>query len=117
MRMTLEDVVQELRRHGIPILNTVIPRIAKYSRLEEEEDDVPLLSNLNFKNPNFTQAIRLDDGLAMSLLPPYLAAELLSAENDTLSAWFMNQYREALNDMRNNADGSFEPIPLPYGAF
>jgi len=108
----------EYKYRTISILNTVIPRIAKYSRLEEEdEDDIPLLSNLNYKNPNFTQAIRLDDGLAMSLLPPYLAAELLSAENDTLSAWFMNQYREALNDMRNNADGSFEPIPLPYGTF
>lgn len=106
----------EYKYRTISILNTVIPRIAKYSRLQEE-DDIPLLSNLNFKNPNFTQVIRLDDGLAMSLLPPYLAAELLSAENDTLSAWFMNQYREALNDMRSNADGSFEPIPLPYGTF
>ena len=58
-----------------------------------------------------------DDMLALALLPPYLAAELLSAENDVLSAWFMNQYREALQDVRSNAAGEFEAIPTPYGLF
>ena len=75
------------------------------------------LVNYNYKNPDFDQPVGLDDMLALALLPPYLAAELLSAENDVLSAWFMNQYREALQDVRSNAAGEFEAIPTPYGLF
>ena len=45
------------------------------------------------------------------------AAQLLSAENETLSAWFLNQYRENFNDIRNKSLGDFEAISTPYGLF
>jgi hypothetical protein len=53
----------------------------------------------------------------MSLLPYYLAAQLLSAENETLSAWFMNLYRESFADLRNKMLAEFEQISTPYGGF
>ena len=61
--------------------------------------------------------IMLDDDLCIGLLPFYLAAQLLSAENEALSAWFMNRYREFFNDLRDMVPASFEPITTSYGGF
>ena len=109
----------EYKYRTISILNTVIPRVFKYSTYYDKDggQNVPILVNYDYKNPDFDQPVGIDDMLALALLPPYLAAELLSAENDVLSAWFMNQYREALQDVRSNAAGEFEAISTPYGLF
>ena len=109
----------EYKYRTISILNTVIPRVFKYSTYYDRDggQNVPILVNYDYKNPDFDQPVGLDDMLALALLPPYLAAELLSAENDVLSAWFMNQYQEALQDVRSNAAGEFEAISTPYGLF
>jgi hypothetical protein len=55
--------------------------------------------------------------LSLACLPYDLAAQLLSAENETLSAWFMNRYRESFNDLRNRLPADFERISTPYGTF
>ena len=109
----------EYKYRTISILNTVIPRVFKYSTYYDRDggENVPILGNYDYKNPDFDQPVGLDDMLALALLPPYLAAELLSAENDVLSAWFMNQHREALQDVRSNAAGEVEAISTPYGLF
>lgn len=59
----------------------------------------------------------LKDTLCLSLLPYYLAAQLLAGENEALAAWFMNRYRESFADLRDMVPAEFEAIPMPYGGF
>ena len=105
----------------ISILNSVIPRLYAYSSNYVDKGkgrNVPRqLTASDYGNPDFGQTIPLDDVLSLSLLPYYLAAQLLSAENETLSAWFMNQYRENFNDVRSKTLADFEAISMPYGGF
>ena len=53
----------------------------------------------------------------MSCLPYYLAANLLSGENESLSAWFLNRYRETMLDVRDRIPRQWEKITTPYGLF
>lgn len=109
----------EYKYRTISILNAVIPRVYQYSSGYETDDGtgVPVLDASDYKDPDFDQIVLLDERIALSLLPPYLAAQLLSAENDALASWFMNQYREAVQDVKNNIGAEFEPITTPYGLF
>lgn len=111
----------EYKFRTISILNSIIPRLYIYSSTyvdEGESRTAPQkLTAADYAKPDFEQAIPLDDVLALSLLPYYLAAQLLSAENENLAAWFMNQYRENFNDIRNKAVADFEAIETPYGLF
>lgn len=112
---------QEYKYRTISILNSVIPALYPYSGdYDPGESGRPtpqILAWDDYKNPDFTQIIALDDTLCLALLPYYLAAQLLSAENETLSAWFMNRFREFFNDLRNKVPADFERIPTPYGTF
>jgi hypothetical protein len=111
----------EYKFRTISILNSVIPRLYSYSSNYTDKGKVRnaprKLEADDYKNPDFEQTIPLDDVLSMSLLPYYLAAQLLSAENETLSAWFMNLYRESFADLRNKMLAEFEQISTPYGGF
>ena len=111
----------EYKSRTISILNSVIPALYPFSGNYEVGDSgrptPEILSWGDYKNPDFTQVIGLDDTLCLAVLPYYLAAQLLSAENDTLAAWFMNRYREAFNDLRNRIPAEFEKISTPYGTF
>ena len=111
----------EYKYRTISILNSVIPALYPYSGNYEPvasgRPTAQILEWGNYQNPDFTQAVDLDDTLCLSVLPYYLAAQLLSAENETLSAWFMNRYREAFNDLRNRIPAEFEKISTPYGLF
>ena len=51
------------------------------------------------------------------MLPYFLAAQLLSAENETMSNWFMSRYRGAFNDIRSRVPAEFERIETSYGGF
>ena len=66
----------EYKYRTISILNTVIPRVFKYSTQYDRDggQNVPILVNYDYKNPDFDQPVGLDDMLALALLPPYLAA-------------------------------------------
>ena len=112
---------QEYKYRTISILNSVIPALYPYSgNYDSSLSGRPSPRQLyydNYKNPDFDQSIPLDDTLSLTLLPYYLAAQLLSAENETLSAWFMNRYREFFNDLRNKVPAEFEKISAPYGYF
>lgn len=111
----------EYKSRTISILNTAIPRLYPYSsnfdRMASGRPEPVILGCDDYANPDFEQIIMLDDSLCLGLLPFYLAAHLLSGENEALAAWFMNQYRECLNDFKRNVPASFEPIPTPYGLF
>lgn len=111
----------EYKYRTISILNSVIPRLYVYSSTYVDKGKgrtAPRqLTTEDYANPDFEQTIPLDDVLSLSLLPYYLASQLLSAENETLSAWFMNMYRENLNDIRNRSLADFEAISTPYGLF
>ena len=112
---------QEYKFRTISILNSVIPALYPYSGTYNPttagRPTVRKLAADDYKNPDFDQSIPLDDTLSMSVLPYYLAAQLLSAENEALSAWFMNRYRETFNDLRNRIPADFERISTPYGLF
>lgn len=112
---------QEYKYRTISILNSVIPALYPYSgNYEVGESGRPAAKILawdDYKNPDFTQEIALDDTLCLSLLPYYLAAQLLSGENEVLAAWFMNRYRESFADLRDMVPAEFEAIPMPYGGF
>lgn len=111
----------EYKYRTISVLNSIIPRLYIYSStFNDKGKSRPAPRQLmadNYQSPDFGQTIPLDDVLSLSLLPYYLAAQLLSAENEVLSAWFMNMYRENLNDIRGNMLSDFEAIPRPYGLF
>ena len=112
---------QEYKSRTISILNTAIPRLYPYSsnydRSAAGRPAANILKCGDYRNPDFTQVIMIDDDLCLGLLPFYLAAQLLSGENEALAAWFMTQYRESLNDFKRNIPASFEPISTPYGLF
>lgn len=112
---------QEYKFRTISILNTVILALYPYSSTRANDGSgrpqCPLLIADNYKNPDFDQTIPLDDTLSATLLPVYLAAQLLSGENETLAAWFMTRYREMFIEVRDNLPAEFESISMPYGAF
>lgn len=114
---------KEYKLRTISILNSVIPALHPYSGNYYGEDGgsgrpaPPLLYVDDYAAPDFEQWIRLDDTLSASVLPYYLAAQLLSSENETLSNWFMLRYREAFTDIRNRIPAEFEAISTPYGLF
>ena len=111
----------EYKFRTISILNSVIPALypfsGNYSPAASGRSSPRQIYADDYKNPDFDQSIPLDDTLSLTCLPYYLAAQLLSAENETLAAWFMNRYREAFNDLRNRVAADFEPIAMPYGGF
>lgn len=111
----------EYKMRTISILNSIIPGLYVYSgNYNTDAGGRPAPRQLyvdNYAEPDFEQTIPLDDVLSLSVLPYYLAAQLLSAENEALAAWMKNQGREMLNELRNTVPASFEAISLPYGAF
>lgn len=118
---TVTTDTQEYKYRTISILNSIIPVLYPYSGDFADPGygrpvPAPLWAD-DYKNPEFQQAIPLDDGLSMACLPYFLAAQLLSSENDTLSNWFMNQYRLSLSDIKSKVPATFEAIKMPYGAF
>lgn len=118
---TMTVDTNEYKSRTISVLNTAIPRLYPYSsnydRNAGGRPKAQKLATADYANPDFTQIIALDDDLCAGLLPFYLAAELLSGENDSLAAWFMSQYRENLSDFKRNIPASFESIATPYGLF
>jgi hypothetical protein len=112
---------QEYKFRTISILNSVIPALYPYSgtfKIGKAARPVPtqLIAD-DYQNPDFEQTIPLDDALSLSVLPYFLAAQLLAGENETLAAWFMNRYRELFMDLRDMVPASFEPITTSYGGF
>ena len=93
------------------------PYSSNYNRTAYGRPKVSALYCDNYAVPDFEQTIALDDDLALGLLPFYLAAQLMSGENDNLASWFMTQYRENLNDFKRTGLSSFESIDTPYGLF
>lgn len=118
---TMTEDTKEYKFRTISILNSVIPALYPYSGdYTDEGSGRPTCRQLyadDYKAPDFEQPIPLDDVLSLALLPYYLAAQLLSSENDVLSNWFMSRYRDTLYDVRNKVPASFEPISTPYGLF
>lgn len=111
---------REYKSRTISILNTIVPRLYPYSsNYDRNEQGRPciVLERGDYANPDFTQVILLDDVISMGVLPFYLAANLLSGENESLAAWFMNQYRESFAEVKRTAPASFEAISTPYGTF
>jgi hypothetical protein len=112
---------QEYKFRTISILNSVIPALYPYSgNYTQTASGRPKPRQLDwedYRNPDFEQSIPLDDTLSLSVLPYYLAAQLLSGENEDLASWFLTRYREAFNDVRNKMLAEFESISTPYGLF
>ena len=112
---------QEYKYRTISILNSVIAALYPYSGTYKAGTAArPVPQQLyadDYRNPDFEQPIPLDDALSLTVLPYYLAAQLLSGETDTLAAWFMNRFRQSFNDLRNRIPADFERISTPYGLF
>lgn len=111
----------EYKYRTVSILNSIIPTLYPYSgTFVQTASGRPSPRQLyvdDYKAPDFEQSVPLDDTLSLSVLPYYLAAQLLSAENETMAAWMKNQGRENLNDLKNKVPASFEAISTPYGLF
>lgn len=119
---TLTTDTQEYKYRTLSILNAILPSLYPYSDTCDYSGSgrpsCPALSTgSGYSDPDFTQPVPLDDTLALGVLPYALAAHLLSGENEDLSAWFLARYTQTFADLRNKIPGSFEPIPMPYGAF
>ena len=111
----------EYKLRTISILNSIIPSLYAYSGNYKKPDSGRAAPRQlyadSYANPDFDQNIPLDDVLSLSVLPYYLAAQLLSSENEELAAWMKNQGREILNDVRFKVPATFEKITTPYGLF
>ena len=111
----------EYKYRTISILNSVIPRLYPYSgTYKQTAKGRPAPAALyveDYKEPDFEQTIPLDDVLCFSLLPYYLAAQLISAENTELANWCLNIYNGHFNDLRYKVPGDFEKITTSYGLF
>lgn len=118
---TMTADTTEYKSRTISILNTAIVRLYPYSTNYDRDSsgrpEPAILFCSNYADPDFEQIIMLDDSLCLGLLPFYLAAQLLSGENESLAAWFMSQYRENLAEFKRNVPASFEQISTPYGLF
>ena len=108
---------EEYKYRTISILNGVIPALRPYSEKPWKDRTAAILYAEDYKNPRFNQEIPLDDTLCASLLPLYLAAMLLSGEDEDRSALFMNRYERVFLDIRNKLPAEFESITPIYGLF
>jgi hypothetical protein len=119
--MTTTVDTKEYKLRTISILNSVIPALVPYSggggRPIDLRINPPRLLIFDYREPDFTQAIPLDDTLSLAVLPYYLASQLLSSENEDLASWFMTRYRESFLDLRHKVPEAFEPIRPVYGLF
>ena len=111
----------EYKYRTISILNTAIMLLYPYSGgYSPGTSGRPACRQLyydDYADPDFEQTVPLDDTLSLACLPYYLAAMLMSSENEDLANWFMTQFRVALNDMKNKIPADFTAISMPYGAF
>lgn len=119
---TVTGDTQEYKYRTLSILNTVIPAVYPYSDTYDTESEgrpVPPLLEIgkNYTAPNFQQEIGLDDTICAAVLPLYLAAQLIFAENEALAQWLMSRYQIALADVKSKIPGVFKPIATPYGLF
>lgn len=118
---TVSTDTAEYKYRTISILNSAIaalfPYSGNYSAGTKGRPSARQLYVEDYANPDFEQTIPLDDTLSLACLPYYLAAMLLSSENDSLSNWFMNHYRIALADLKGKVPADFAPINTPYGLF
>lgn len=111
----------EYKYRTLSILSALIPSLYPYSGTYEQSDSGrPSPSQLiadDYQNPDFDQTIPLDDTLSLAVLPWFLAAQLLSVENESLANWMYSRGTVALNDLRNKVPAQFETIESPYGYF
>lgn len=112
---------REYELRTISILNTVMPALYPYSSNYDRTAPgrpcaTPLVAE-NRREPDFTQAIPLDDALCWGLLPFYLASLLRSSEDTEFSVRMMTEYNNAFANIRDKLPAEFEPIPTPYGLF
>ena len=106
----------------ISILNATIPHLYPFSDTYQSSDPgtrpvCPRLVVSDYRTPDFTQSIPLDDSLAIGVLPYALASQLLAGENEELSSYFQNQYMQQFSILKDKILGVWEKIPLPYGTF
>lgn len=108
----------EYKLRTISILNSIIPGLYPFSATYDPAKPFSdaLLAG-DYSKPDLTQAVPLDDSLSLAVLPYYLAAQLLSVENESLATWMKNQGNIAFNDLRSRVPSSFETITTPYGRF
>lgn len=111
----------EYKLRTISILNSLIPSLYPYSGdAEASTSGRPTpswLITFNYDDPDMDQQIPLDDSLSYGVLPYFLAAQLLSVENESLANWMRNQGTMALNELRYKVPSQFESISTPYGLF
>lgn len=110
----------EYKFRTISILNTILPSLYPYSdtcNTVYGRPVCPPLTAKDYRNPDFTQPVPLDDALSTGVLPYALAAHLLAGENEELSLWFLQRYNQVFADIRSRCAAVFEPIPTPYGLF
>lgn len=111
---------REYEVRTISILNAAIPAIHPYSSNYSAEFGRPKNKTLyadDRNNPDFEQAIPLDDALCWALLPFWLASLLRSGEDTEFSMRMMTEYNNALASIRDLVPAEFEAISTPYGLF
>ena len=115
---TMTVDTQEYKFRALPILNSIIPGLYPYSgNYNKGTSGRPSPRQLDTEdpqNPDMDQRIPLDDTLSLSVLPYYLAARLVFAENEELAAWMKNEGREMLLSLQNKVPADFEQIVSPY---
>lgn len=112
---------REYELRTISILNAAIPALYPYSsdydRSAPGRNSTAPLMAYDRGEPDFEQAIPLDDALCWGLLPFYLASLLMSSEDPDFSIRMMTEYNNAFALIRDKLPAEFETISTPYGLF
>ena len=118
---TLTADTREYQVRTINILNSLIEQLYPYSDTYDASQPgrpVPKLAEAeDYRNPDFSQLVPLDDAIAIGVAPYGLAFHLLVAENLELAQVFRSLWMSALVDLRSKQAAAWEPIPTPYGLF
>lgn len=111
----------EYRYRTINILNMIIPVLWPYCAENTDREsgrELPvMLDPTPYNSPNLEQIVPVDDAFAYSVMPYFLASELLTDEDADRSERFRMRYQAAMAEIRKNQLADWEQIQNPFANF
>lgn len=118
---TLTQDTQEYKVRTITLANTLLeelyPASATYDSSLPGRPVPKLFEAEQYRNPDFTQIVPLDDALAVGVMPYGLAALFVLNEDSEKYRILMGMYRQNLESAKRTLAAEWEPITSPYGWF
>lgn len=111
----------EYRYRTINILNMVIPMLWPYCAENTDRAtgrELPAMLQVEqYSKPDFTQFMPIDDAFCYSVVPYFLASELLTDEDADRSERYRNRFLMAMQEIKKNMVYEWEQIKNPFADF